>query len=131
MIIERFDDIWYSVIVKPSSHHVDYNIHKHTGQMPDKDGDVIIPLYGMNYKEEIDEGDFDIGGYVKWDGCSNWSTNPDCMFHGCSREDISVIGDILSKCWDLTAKYCRVWDYPSLYDDFWQSTDKAPWETWR
>jgi hypothetical protein len=44
-------------------------------------------------------------GFVKWDGCSNWSFHHgSCMFHSCDRERLSAIGDILAMCWDRSAE---------------------------
>lgn len=33
----------------------------------------------------------DITGSIKWDGCMNWQTNPDCMAHFCEKDDISSL----------------------------------------
>ncbi len=50
------------------------------------------------------EGDLFAEGHVKWDGCSNWSFKAgDYMHHQCTREGLTAIGDILSKCWDASA----------------------------
>ena len=43
----------------------------------------------INPQDETDEPD--ITGSVKWDGCMNWQTNPNCMAHFCSAEDIDTL----------------------------------------
>ena len=37
-----------------------------------------------------------IDGALKWDGCVNWQTNPDCMMHGCGPRHAQVIADIFA-----------------------------------
>ena len=55
--------------------------------------------------EAIEKDDILVGGYVKWDGCSNWSFHTEaCMHHACSRSMLLEIGDILAKCWDASEK---------------------------
>jgi len=41
-------------------------------------------------------------GTVKWDGCSNWSF--DCILHGCSRQDITNMTEVLARCWDWASE---------------------------
>lgn len=33
------------------------------------------------------DGEVEISGFHKWDGCVNWNTNPDCMYHFCGADD--------------------------------------------
>lgn len=48
-------------------------------------------------------GDIFATGYVKWDGCSNWTFYTEsCMHHACSHGMLIDIGDILGKCWDAS-----------------------------
>jgi hypothetical protein len=51
-------------------------------------------------------------GNVKWDGCSNWHFDAQdfVMLHGCCREDLQRIGDIMALCWDFTAILCPEWN---------------------
>lgn len=32
-----------------------------------------------------------IDGDLKWDGCINWQTNPECMMHGCGSNHVEQI----------------------------------------
>ena len=41
---------------------------------------------------EHEQADFEIRGSLKWDGCINWETNPDCMMHGCGPGHAAEIG---------------------------------------
>lgn len=41
---------------------------------------------------DADEATPDITGFLKWDGCINWQTDPECMAHGCGPSSADVIG---------------------------------------
>lgn len=59
---------------------------------------------GADGKDIASKGDPFAKGFVKWDGCSNWTFHTiDCMFHACDRERLVAIGEILSRCWDASA----------------------------
>lgn len=50
-----------------------------------------------------------IRGSLKWDGCINWETDPDCMMHNCGMDSIR----------ELTACFERLYaeaatDYPDV-----------------
>lgn len=49
-----------------------------------------------------DESDVVLSGMVKWDGCSNWFI-PSSM-HGCGRQDVVDIGQILLQCFDVAVR---------------------------
>lgn len=44
-------------------------------------------------------------GDVKWDGCSNWSTDPDCMMHFCHRHQLIEFGELLARLYDWAGEY--------------------------
>jgi len=55
-------------------------------------------------KDVAFKGDLFADGFIKWDGCSNWSFHTEtCMFHACDRERLVAIGEALAKCWDESA----------------------------
>jgi hypothetical protein len=37
---------------------------------------------------------WEIEGHIKWDGCINWQTNPECMVHGCGPNEARGVGEI-------------------------------------
>lgn len=84
---KEFTELGFRVIASPHDYHVDYQI------------------YLLN---DLDD-EIELGGHVKWDGCSNWTTNEDCMYHACSRQDIINIGLILAECYDWTKELCPNW----------------------
>lgn len=54
------------------------------------------------YVEDNEDLDHFLNGFVKWDGCSNWHFPcfEQCMFHACTREQMSVLSSIPQACWD-------------------------------
>lgn len=55
-------------------------------------------------KDVAFKGDLFADGFIKWDGCSNWSFQTEqCMFHACDRERLVAVGEALAKCWDESA----------------------------
>lgn len=42
----------------------------------------------------------EIYGSVKWDGCMNWATSEDCMFHFCSPADAERLAGMFADVWD-------------------------------
>ena len=49
-----------------------------------------------------------VSGSVKWDGCSNYDfpASEDCMMHGCSRDDLLSLGEMLAAIWDACMVRC-------------------------
>lgn len=47
----------------------------------------------------------EIDGAVKWDGCINWQTNPECMMHGCGPRHISTISAIFETVYAAGSAY--------------------------
>ena len=52
------------------------------------------------YLVDDDHDEYEFNICVKWDGCSNWQTNDDCMAHGCERDHLINAGQALALCWD-------------------------------
>lgn len=34
------------------------------------------------------DDEVEVTGFVKWDGCVNWSTSDNCMYHFCGKEHL-------------------------------------------
>jgi len=60
-----------------------------------KKGDPCYP----SHVELLSEGEIFLIGRIKWDGCSHINFS-DTYFHGCSRQDLLNIGEILAKAHD-------------------------------
>ena len=52
------------------------------------------------YLTEDDHENYELRAFVKWDGCTNWETNEDCMAHGCYRSCLTNAGEAMALCWD-------------------------------
>lgn len=52
-----------------------------------------------------------INGYVRWDGCSNWSFPDDTTwpYHFCWRGEIERFGQIMLVCFDLAYELNPEW----------------------
>lgn len=48
------------------------------------------------------DGDWVIQANVKWDGCINWETSPDCMYHFCGPEDSLRLHRAFVRAWEFT-----------------------------
>lgn len=48
-----------------------------------------------------DDGEVEIDGSVKWDGCMNWRTSEACMYHFCNPQHAVDLAHRFSKVWEL------------------------------
>ena len=48
-----------------------------------------------------DPDDTEATGALKWDGCINWETSPDCMYHFCEPGDLDRLQRALRRVWTL------------------------------
>ena len=46
-----------------------------------------------------DDGEVEITGSVKWDGCMNWETNPQVLYHFCSPDDAETLAASFKDVW--------------------------------
>lgn len=50
-------------------------------------------------------------GWVKWDGCSNWTFNQsDVAIHFCERNDMLAFGEMMANCYDLAKQLIEGFD---------------------
>ena len=112
--IRHFDDLYFTVVATPSKCAVDFSIYE-IGAIDD--GDLRIysakDRYGHDETESLDEAQLFAHGSVKWDGCSNWyfDQQDEVMIHGCCRDHLTRIGQILAECWDWAATLIpEAWD---------------------
>ncbi len=61
---------------------------------------------------------------VKWDGCVNWQTNPDCMFHFCGVDDLEKLREAFLVMWQFTRDNLDVADADCFADSLGQ--DQSP-----
>jgi hypothetical protein len=117
MIVERFDDIFFSVVVTPHEGWVEYQVYHELEIEEDYDLDGEPSSFSCT---------INCGGCVELrDGTGEYT-----FIHFCNDDHIRLLSDILIECRKMTPKYLRSWHEESSYDEYWKSTDKAPWETW-
>lgn len=104
MNTRHFEELGFTVIAKPFSHHVEYKVFQIQGI------GINPSTYYYNDSEDnptesIEQAEVFAHGSVKWDGCSNWHFDEQdrVMIHGCCKEHLINLGLILSACWDWTA----------------------------
>lgn len=102
--IRHFDDLWFTVVAAPDTHEVGYCIFKieSQGLQP---AERTYCRSGLYSDETSDLADAQVFAYgrVKWDGCSDWYFDEqEKMIHGCSRQELIQIGEVLAACWDWT-----------------------------
>lgn len=109
---KHFRDLNFTVTALPRGHYVEYKIYDIIGYTTITDSDTQYPIWQragsdcFDLSYDLKDSETYISGSVKWDGCSNWNIdeNERGMLHGCCRQDIQRIGDIMAQCWDWTAQ---------------------------
>lgn len=53
-------------------------------------------------------------GTLKWDGCANWETNPECMMHFCEPSEAQAMADVWKTIYRLAqdnlTEACHIWE---------------------
>jgi hypothetical protein len=105
--IKQFKNLDFVAIAEPGEYGVDYKVYD-VVTWTDEDA-----LYRKDdeFIGDIGDADLYLSGCVKWDGCSNWYFDEQdrVMLHGCSREDLTRLGEVMAQCWDWTAELCPNW----------------------
>ncbi len=55
---------------------------------------------GLDRVESLDDAEPQVTGYVKWDGCTEFSCNP----HFCGRGSVAAFAELLTQIHDLAGK---------------------------
>lgn len=61
------------------------------------------PIWWKDGASTLDDADVFVSGDVRWDGCTNYETDRDCMAHACSRESLVALGVLLGRIFDQSA----------------------------
>lgn len=103
-------ELWLSIAAQVYSHRVEFQIYVITsfeGRVEDGAPSWEAVDEAGNETENLEAATKLLSGHVKWDGCSNWNFDyqeTGMMYHGCSRQNIQRIGDVMGQCWDWTAE---------------------------
>ena len=102
-------DLGFTIVAQKQAFGVDFILYDITGE--DCDGGALSWLeYGATSSHEttydLSKAQPFLHGGVKWDGCSNWHFDEQdrVMIHGCRREDLTRIGEVMARCWDMAAE---------------------------
>lgn len=105
-------DIDFTVVATVQEYHVDFVAYDVVGV----DGDITYwHRKGASMHPDpvtsLSDAEVFLHGGVKWDGCSDWyfDVQDAVMLHGCCREDIARIGDLLGRCWDYAKENLPNW----------------------
>lgn len=81
-------------------HHVDFRVFDAAEGQSCINGKWTDPEWGLFDGSsdfafaEWEQAEWELSGYLKWDGCINWQTNPECMVHGCSPRHVDWINAV-------------------------------------
>lgn len=103
-------DMPYSLIYRVKPYCVEFEIHQ--AESEDADGHLQFLPGGETWTEfssDPTEESQIAEGYVKWDGCVNWTAGRGIMVHCCEREQFVGFGQLFAECYDL-GKLCPNWD---------------------
>jgi hypothetical protein len=113
MIIIHHQDLNFTVVATPGTRLVEFAVYDIVSW-----GRGGVPLWlrrgstaCCDATSELSKAGVYLHGEVKWDGCSNWHFDEQdrVMIHGCSREDLERLGQILTFCWDQASELCPGW----------------------
>ena len=113
-VVIYFDDIGYAAkVTNQESHRIEFVVYEIEG-VTDKGQRLFHKKDSPTNPdpvETMDEADVYLHGSVKWDGCSNWYFDEQnrVMLHGCSREDLTNLGEVMAKCWDYVKDNLESW----------------------
>jgi hypothetical protein len=119
MPTEIWKELDVTVVAVVEGHSVDFKVYEVQGWVQSESGEWDVPEYeAADAKDFGDSVDSPEGatplmqGYVKWDGCSNWSfpSTEKCMYHACGRPGLTRVGEVMARCWDWTAQILPAWD---------------------
>lgn len=114
----HLNDINFTVVAKPDSHHVDFDVYDIQARTQDSSGEFTIPewprigsTYSPDTVDSLDRAEIYLSGTIKWDGCSNWDFDGSggCALHFCTRDDLMRISMVMVYCWDWMEELCPSW----------------------
>jgi hypothetical protein len=66
----------------------------------------LVEKVGINGK---DDERVRIKGFLKWDGCMNWSTSDHLMYHFCEEDDADLVNEAFKKLWEIGPEHIEHW----------------------
>lgn len=99
-ITKNFSALEFVVVAQVNEYDVEFSVFD-------------IKAFNVGRKNSNPSQDIDVNlaqrylhGWVKWDGCSDFHFDEQerHYLHGCSRQDILRIGEIMATCWDWASE---------------------------
>jgi hypothetical protein len=114
-ITRHFNDLFFTVVATVNEYDVAFVGYQIEGLVLPEETPEWHKKGGATWPDgtdNLDDAEVYFHGFVKWDGCSNWHIDEQdrVMLHGCSREDLTNLGEVLARCWDMTAELLPNWD---------------------
>ena len=105
--ILNYPDLWYTFVVYVHDYNCEFLIYEINSQDDEnyywlKDG----AMSSMEETVSLINAEIYCDGWVKWDGCSDWSFGD---YHFCSKEQAMRVGIIMGIAYDLTKEHCPNW----------------------
>lgn len=100
MLIRHFEDLGFSAaVMEVKDFAVEYAVFESCVQ---PDNSVFYSGASGKTESYSVEAVPEFTGQVKWDGCSDWKF--DSYLHGCGRDNLLAVGQVMAECWDWTAE---------------------------
>lgn len=91
---------------------VEFRVYDAWTDTGDKWGVIDCDEGPLEFHEITDETDWELDGAIKWDGCINWQTNPDCMAHGCGPSYADQLRLIFTTLYTIAKRHFDLLDDP-------------------
>ena len=109
------EEFRFTIIAEPHEHYCEFKCYEAYGDFDEPNGiyyDITDSASTPNPTDDLDKAQVYLSGTVKWDGCSNldFDINEGCAIHFCGRKDISKVGKLLERLYDLAAQLIPRWD---------------------
>lgn len=101
----EFRELGCIVYAAPEEYRVCFQVYT---AMWDEQGQVYFSCGDGSFSPHLQAPEVapEFTGSVKWDSCSNWDLG---YFHGCSREDLGEVGEVMMRCWDWAKELLPNW----------------------
>jgi len=104
--IRHFEDLGFTAVVTNNYGIViEYAVYSSEKQI---DGTVVYFNFNGTAVYEPRNAEPEFTGTVKWDGCSDWNFR--YSYHGCCRENLTAVGEVMARCWDWTSELLENFD---------------------
>lgn len=107
-LFRYFHEIGWAVQASIHEYHMHFKCFQVDAEdgigAPMLDGEDGIPTAGLSPEDAF----WNIRIDVKWDGCSNWETNRDCMVHFCRRDQMEELSALFVECYDWASETLKI-----------------------